>query len=107
MKVSDHLLKEILEGTTHEFETMGVWVKTEYPKEEGFCLDYRYNEIDNDIDKGTLLFMGDNPVTLTKEQTNILFLHAVDLHNQELESEEENKKRSSDGYADDGYYLFI
>jgi len=107
MKISDHLLNEILNETTYDFETMGVWVRTKYPTEDGFCIDYRYNELDNDIEEGTLLFLADNPVNLTKEQKDILFLYAVDLHNQELESEEEHKRRSSDGYTDDGYYLFV
>ena len=105
MKIKNHLLNEILEGTTHDFETMGVWVRTEYPKDEGFNLDYRYNELDNDIEKGTILFMSDNSVTLTKEQVDILFLHAVDLHNQELESDAYFKRMSSD--CDNGEHLFI
>jgi len=100
MKVSDHLLNEILEGTTHDFETMGVWVRTEHCTDEGFCIDYRYNDATNNI-VDLQFFMSDNPVTVTDEQLNIIFLFALDLHNQELESEAEHRKRSMDDDYDD------
>ena len=104
MKISDNLLNEILKETTYDFETMGVYVRTEHCTEDGFCIDYRYNELDNDI-VGLTFFMSDNPVTLTKEQMDIIFLYAVDLHNQELESDAYFKRMSSD--CDNGSHLFI
>lgn len=106
MKISDHLLNEILLETKHDFETMGVYVRTKRCTDDGFCIDYRYNELDNDI-VDLQFFMGDNPVSITEEQRDIILFFAIDLHTQELWSEAEHKKRCMKGYEDEGSYLFI
>ena len=104
MKINDKTLNDILEEAKYEFETCGVYLTTKNWSEDGFNIDVRYNDIDNDLD-GLQLFMGDTEVNLSDEQLNIIFLFLVDLYNQELESEAEHKRRSCD--LPDGYHLFI
>ena len=100
MKLTNELLNDILEHTTYEFESMGVFVHTPKCTKEGFCLEYRYNYLDDSVIDLSLL-KGEVSVSINKEQDTILLLHAVDLYNQELQAEENHKRRSCDDDYDD------
>ena len=106
MKIKNEYLNEILKETKPDLGDTSVRIYTPKGKDKTSCVEFTIDYNENDFKDDPKVFISENPVNLSKEQRDIMFLYAMDLYLEALESNAEHEKRLSD-YEDDGSHLFI